>query len=137
MSEFSPDDVDFSAISIGNARFAVWCATEDEANCLVKAAKMQYPGIGYEAFENCTYFKDGGTYYFLNLNNTDPDNFGSGPRLTYSWNTDYVVSHGYVIVPFSALLNSKEIEPSDDDISILIGGFNESLPENEKGSGIA
>lgn len=119
MSEFSTDDVDFSAISIGNARFAVWCATEDEANCLVEAAKDRYPAIGDFAFDDCTYFQEGGTYYFLHLNNPN----GSGPYLTYSWNSHFVASNGYTVIPFTNLLKSTDIEPSDENILMLVGGF--------------
>ena len=129
MNEFSPDDVDFSAISSGRERFAVLCNTEDEAECLINAAHTQFPGTRGGTFDRYTYFNDEGTYYFLNLNGADLDLFcGRAPRLTYSWDSNYVETHGYVVVPFCVLLKPRELEPrelepSDEDISMLLGGF--------------
>ena len=123
MNEFSPDDVDFSAISSGRERFAVLCNTEDEAECLINATHTQFPGTRGGTFDRYTYFNDEGTYYFLNLNGADSDACGRAPRLTYSWDSNYVETHGYVVVPFCVLLKPRELEPSDEDISMLLGGF--------------
>ena len=123
MNEFSPNDVDFSAISSGRREFAVLCNTEDEAECLINAAHTQFPETRGGPFDHCTYFNDEGTYYFLNLNGADSNSYGSAPRLTYSWNSNYVETHGYVVVPFCVLLKPRELDPSDEDISMLIGGF--------------
>lgn len=123
LNEFSPDDVDFSAISSGRERFAVLCNTEDEAKCLINATHAQFPETRGGPFDDWTFFQDEGTYYFLNLNGSDSDSYRSAPRLTYSWDTNYVETHGYIVIPFCALLKPMELEPSDEDISMLIGGF--------------
>lgn len=112
--------VDFTPLLEPEKLFAVRCESEEEVRNLIAAMKIQFPekvkswSLSRTHWENDLDGAAGGKAYFPDVNDVEHERFLHG-------DVRYAEEHGYIIVPFSKLIDNRNIEESDMTLTDLVG----------------